>query len=161
MTLPAPLRRTSSGNVLVTGYSPGVGSACRYVTMAYSSAGLPYGPIVITDRGTGMMAGRSGGGWQWQRLRGGVFRVVPARIMRPLRIQARAWPCGQTVTTARQVLERARAVAVDSSGLVFVSGYSLDSFNAYDYATIAYSSTGAPMWTNRYDASGNEARTPS
>ncbi len=44
----------------------------------------------------------------------------------------------------------AHAVAVDTNGNVFVTGYS-DYGNA---ATIAYSGAGVPLWTNRFSGSG-------
>src|SRR6266571_6518447 len=50
---------------------------------------------------------------------------------------------------------QANAVAVDSNGNVFVTGYSTGSSGAPDYATVAYSSAGVPLWTNRYDGTGN------
>src|SRR5262249_20341426 len=46
--------------------------------------------------------------------------------------------------------DSATAMAVDSSGNVFVTGYSYNG-NSYDYATIAYSGTGTALWTNIYD----------
>ena len=50
----------------------------------------------------------------------------------------------------------ATAVAVDGSGNVFVTGYSHGSSGSYyDYATIAYSGAGVPLWTNRYNGPGN------
>jgi hypothetical protein len=49
----------------------------------------------------------------------------------------------------------AKAVAVDSSGNVFVTGYSDGSGSGIDYATIKYSSSGMPAWTNRYNGTGN------
>jgi hypothetical protein len=45
-------------------------------------------------------------------------------------------------------------IAVDSSGNVFVTGYVWNGSNR-DYETIAYSGTGATLWTNRYNGSGN------
>jgi len=45
-------------------------------------------------------------------------------------------------------------IAVDSSGNVFVTGYSSsgsDLTSSDDYATVAYSNTGQTIWTNRYD----------
>src|SRR5439155_24833982 len=48
--------------------------------------------------------------------------------------------------------DNAVALATDSGGNVFVTGTSLGGF--YDYATVAYSSTGMPLWTNRYHGPG-------
>jgi hypothetical protein len=50
--------------------------------------------------------------------------------------------------------DHAKAVAVDGNGNVYVTGYSLStnyhSSDCYDFITIAYAGTGAPLWTNRY-----------
>jgi len=45
-------------------------------------------------------------------------------------------------------------MAVDSRGNVFVTGHSVGSYpsGVYDYATVAYSGVGEPLWTNRYSA---------
>jgi hypothetical protein len=45
-------------------------------------------------------------------------------------------------------------IAVDSTGRVFLTGYSWDGINK-DYATLAYSNAGVPLWTNRYNGPGN------
>ena len=53
--------------------------------------------------------------------------------------------------------DRANALAVDRDGNVIVTGGSaseLGNFN-WDFATIKYSSTGVPLWTNRYSGSAN------
>src|SRR5207249_7832446 len=49
----------------------------------------------------------------------------------------------------------ARAMALDSSGNVFVTGHSRGSGSSNDYATVAYSNAGLPLWTNRYNGPGN------
>jgi len=48
--------------------------------------------------------------------------------------------------------DKATAIKVDSSGNVFVTGYSVGSGSgsAYAFATIKYSNSGVPLWTNRY-----------
>src|SRR5207247_5754254 len=46
----------------------------------------------------------------------------------------------------------ATAIALDRNGNVFVTGTSFGSAGApFDYATIAYSSAGVPLWTNRFN----------
>lgn len=50
--------------------------------------------------------------------------------------------------------DRATAIVVDASGNVIVTGYSTGSSSGYDFATIKYSNTGVPLWTNRYVGPG-------
>src|SRR6185312_8907318 len=52
----------------------------------------------------------------------------------------------------------ATALAVNQAGDVFVTGFSAATKitpDSYDYATIKYSSSGVPQWTNRYDGPGH------
>jgi hypothetical protein len=49
----------------------------------------------------------------------------------------------------------AKAVAVNTSGNVFVTGYSMTSSNTYHYSTIAYSGAGVALWTNRNHGAGS------
>lgn len=57
--------------------------------------------------------------------------------------------------------DAATAVTVNTNGTVFVTGESHGgSPNYLDYATIAYSHDGVPLWTNRYNGPGNVADTP-
>jgi hypothetical protein len=46
---------------------------------------------------------------------------------------------------------------VDSGGNVFVTGYSYAFGTRNDYATVAYSSDGVPLWTNRYNGPSNDS----
>src|SRR5258708_5669076 len=54
----------------------------------------------------------------------------------------------------------AYALAADSSGNVLVTGYSIGIGSGNDYATIAYSAAGLPLWTNPYNGPGNSGRYP-
>lgn len=47
--------------------------------------------------------------------------------------------------------DRATALALDSFGNVFVTGYSSNATTSYDYLTIKYDSNGKELWTRRYD----------
>jgi hypothetical protein len=46
----------------------------------------------------------------------------------------------------------ATGVAVDSSNNVYVTGYAVRNTKYHSYATLAYSSSGMPLWTNLYSA---------
>ena len=51
--------------------------------------------------------------------------------------------------------DQANAVMVDDIGNVFVTGSSIGPGSSYDYATVAYSAAGVPLWTNRYNGPAN------
>ena len=52
--------------------------------------------------------------------------------------------------------DRARAIAVDGSGNVYVTGYSVGSrYRVDDYATIKYDPDGNQLWEKRYNGPGN------
>ncbi len=53
-----------------------------------------------------------------------------------------------------------RALALDASGNVYVTGSSVGNGSDYDYLTVAYSSAGVPLWTNRYNGPGNKRDQP-
>ena len=51
--------------------------------------------------------------------------------------------------------DEAWAIAVASSGNVFVTGVSTGADGNHDYATVGYSEAGVPLWTNRYAGAAN------
>jgi hypothetical protein len=51
--------------------------------------------------------------------------------------------------------DRAKSIAVDSYGNVYVAGYSLKIDTQFDYVTLKYDSLGNQIWVARYNGSGN------
>jgi len=148
----------SSGNVFVTGDSDGGGGYTDYATIAYSGAGVPLwtnrynGPgnggdyanaVAVDGSGNVFVTGYSDGS-------GGnsdYATIAYSGSGVPLWTNRYNGP-GDDFAIAR-------AVAVDGNGNVFVTGDSHGGDFSSDYATVAYSGAGVPLWTNRYDGPGN------
>jgi len=146
-----------SGNVYVTGVSYGAGGAegfSDYATIEYNAAGEEQwiarynGPgdghdtaaaIAIDAAGNAYVTGSSAG-------KDGHSDYATIKYN----------SSGQEQWIARfdgpdASLNEARAIAVDSSGNVYVTGSSFDSDTMTDYATVKYDSAGQEQWAVRYD----------
>jgi hypothetical protein len=150
-----------SGNVIVTGLSVGLiglSSFFDYATVKYSNAGVPLwtnrynGPANNEDQATDVAVDGSGNVFVT-----GISFAINGRADYATVAYSSA---GAPLWTNRyngpvsDSDDYARAVAVDSTGNVFVTG---DSWNGseQEYATIAYSGAGVPLWTNRYHTPGS------
>jgi uncharacterized delta-60 repeat protein len=146
-----------SGNVFVTGYSWN-GSESDYATIKYSGAGAPLwtnwynGPGNFDDTATALAVDGTGNLFVtgYSTATNGFFDYATIKYS----------AAGVALWTNRydgpaKARDVAFAIAVAASGTVFVCGYSEAGGTDKDFATIAYSSAGAPLWTNRYNGSGN------
>jgi len=153
----------TNGNVIVTGYSAGGGSGYDYATIAYSSAGVPLwtnrytgtasGPdyaraLAVDSGGNVIVAGDSTG--SSSSIDSATIKYSSAGV--PLWTNRYNGPANSSDTAV--------AVTIDTYGNVFVIGRSAGIGTGDDYATIAYSSAGLPLWTNRYNGTGNSSDYP-
>jgi hypothetical protein len=150
-----------SGNVIVTGSSVGSGSGSDYATIKYSSTGVALwtnrynGPANADDSAFAVAVDRSGNVF----VTGGAGVDYDAADSHYATIKYSS--AGVPLWTNRYpqqmgVQDRAYGMAVDGSGNVIVTGSSVGSGTAHDCATIKYSGAGVPLWTNRYNGSGND-----
>ena len=139
----------NTGKVLVTGSSRG-----DYATIAYSAAGVALwtnryeggggaNAIAVDHNGNVFVTGHSTG------IAGDFDYLTIAYSGAGVAL----WTNRYNGTANTHDL--ANAVMVDDSGNVFVTGHSIGSGSSYDYATVAYSGTGIPLWTNRYNGPAN------
>jgi beta-propeller repeat-containing protein len=151
----------NAGNVFVTGQSGG--PYFGYLTIAYSGAGVAIwtnsyssgagynSPSAIAADGKGnvFVTGDSWGG--------GASNSDYATVAYSGAGVA-LWTNRYNGPGSNQ--DFASAVAVDTSGNIFVTGYSVGSESNYDYATIAYSGAGVALSTNRYNGPANGEDVP-
>jgi hypothetical protein len=153
----------SSGNVFVSGYSEAAGSGRDYATIKYSNAGVPLwtnrynGPGNYIDGASALAADGNGNvlvtGVSYGT--GGSYDYATIKYSNaglPLWTNRYNGPANGD--------DEAVSVAVDAAGNVVVTGYSVGNASGYDYATIAYSSAGLPLWTNRYNGPANGGDLP-
>ena len=155
---PTAVAVDDSGNVYVTGRSWGAFSLDDYATIAYSSAGVPLwtnrynGPGNGIDQGAGLavdanrnvyVTGVSDGSHGDRDY----ATIAYSSAGVPL------WTNRYDGSAHGQ--DWATAIAMDGIGNIHVTGYSIGCDGTYDYATIAYSTAGAPLWTNRYNGPTN------
>jgi len=140
-----------SGNVFLTGQAFGTNSVCDYLTVAYSGGGVPlwtnrYGTdydstpyaITVDTNGTVFVSGTSSSAPGFTDF---ATTIAYSAAGSPL------WT--NRYDSPAPGRDAAVAVAADGRGHVVVICES-DSVNS-DYITIWYSTSGTPLWTNRYD----------
>ncbi len=146
----------ASNNVIVAGYSIGSGNNNDYLTVKYSSAGVPAwtnrynGPANNDDQAKALkvdgnndviVTGSSFGG-----------RHFDCATIKYSGTGVPLW----TNRLAGVGDGLGRSLGVDSSNNVIVTGSLSGSGSHYDYATVKYSGAGEPLWTNWYNGPGND-----
>src|SRR6266498_2511671 len=149
----------SSGNVYVTGGSHGLGTDLDYATIMYTSAGQQQwvarfnGPANGWDRAAAIARDSSGNVYVTGQSLGLGTDFDYATVKYD--------SAGQELWVARyngpgNGEDDAVAIAVDSSGNVYVTGQSLGlGTGLFDYATIKYDSAGQEQWVARYSLPGS------
>jgi hypothetical protein len=147
-----------SGNVYVTGSSNGDSTNRDYATVKYDALGNEIwvrrynGPANGNDYATAIAVDDFGNVY--------VTGNSYVSAANDDYVTIKYYPNGDTAWVRRyngpgDSTDYARAIGVDGSGNVYVTGTSL-SATSYDYATIKYYSNGSLAWVQRYDGPGHD-----
>jgi uncharacterized delta-60 repeat protein len=151
----------SSGNVYVAGYSEGSGTQWDYATIKYAADGTQLwvarynGPENFTDQVEAMALDSSGNVY----VTGTSYSLgTTMNDYATIKYDTN----GTELWVARyngpeNYRDYAQAIAVDSSGNVYVTGYAVRSGSGSDYATVKYDPNGNQLWVAMYDGPGSSA----
>lgn len=152
-----------NNSVIVTGQAFISGSSYAYVTIKYSSHGVP----LWTNRYTG-----PGNGWDCATavavdgsnnviVTGQSAGIGSSSDYTTIEYSSDGIPLWTNrYNGPGNSSDGAKAVAVDADNNVIVTGYSYSSGTNSAYATIKYSSVGVPLWTNRWSGSAGSLDSP-
>lgn len=147
-----------AGNVYVTGTSAGTGTGPDYATVKYNADGVQQwvarynGPGNDLDEARSLAVDSSGNVY----VTGFSLGVSISKDYATIKYNAE----GIQQWVARyngpgNDVDKAAALAVDASGNVYVTGFSIGDGTSRDYATVKYTADGAMQWVARYNGPGN------
>jgi len=161
--IPAAMALDRKGNVFIAGTSTSDNSTPDYVTIAYSSGGIPlwtnlYNSFLYNeDAAQAIAVDRKGDVYVTGYSSGNFFNYVTIKYSNagvPL------WT-NSFRAAASYISPPKTALALGKKGDVFVAGTVVNDASFAAYATYAYSSDGMPLWTNYYNGSATESDKPS
>jgi uncharacterized delta-60 repeat protein len=144
-----------SGNVYVTGFSIGSADNYDYATIKYNSAGQEQwvaryeGLGKDWDLANDMIINTSGNVYVTGQSVGTTYPDYDYVTIRYDSTGQQQWVNRYNGPTHGE--DEATAIALDNLENVYVTGASVGSGGAYDYATIKYNSAGEEQWIIRYD----------
>jgi len=148
-----------SGNVYVTGYSVGSGTASDYATIKYNSSGVEQwvarynGSSNSYDSAIDIALDNSGNiyvtGTSWDANTGNDYVTIKYNSS-----GIEQWTV--QYNGPADDFDGARALVIDNSDNIYVTGTSWGVGTNEDYATVKYDPSGVEQWVARYNGTGND-----
>jgi uncharacterized delta-60 repeat protein len=150
----------AAGNVYVTGYSQtAVLTDYDYSTVKYNSSGVQQwaqnynGTGNDYDRSNAIRLDAAGNVYVTGKSVGAGSSAEDVYTIKYNNAGTTQW--GVRYNGTSNGYDEGKAIAIDTSGNVYVTGYSFTSGLNNDYLTIKYDSTGAQQWLTKYNGTGN------
>ena len=146
------------GYLYVTGDSIGAGTASDYATIKFDAANgnqiwvARYTGVVGTayDRAKALVVDSSGNVYVTGESDGGLSTYYDYATIKYNSSGVQQW--ATRYTSGGNGADSARAIGIDSSGNVYVTGTSLAGFQNTDFVTIKYDPSGNQVWLASYDS---------
>lgn len=148
------------GNVYVTGYSTGQASFKDIITIKYSASGSLLWSSVYNGKGNDddLSSAVAVDGLGNVYVTG--FSVGLTSSEDYITIKYNSAGDEQWINTYDNPdmndIDIANSMALDGSGNIYVTGYSIGNGSSEDYATVKYNSAGDELWVRRYNGTGND-----
>jgi len=153
----------TAGNVYITGYSYGGGITREdYTTIKYNSSGSRLwvarycgparSPYSAYDAACAITVDKSGNAYVTGYSDGGETSYDYATIMYD---SAGVMRWVERYNGSGNTFDYAQAIALDSLGGIYVTGYSDNNGSSQDYTTLKYDSTGRRLWVATYSGPAN------
>ena len=148
----------NTGNIIITGYSTGVGSGADFTTIKYNSEGAQLwverynAPVNGDDRAFGIVADRVGNIYVT-----GYIALVGKDIYTIKYDANGVYIWGEVISGTGNGDDRAFGIVVDSLGNnIYICGYTDNDTTGFDFAVARYDSSGTRIWLDEYNGQGND-----
>lgn len=148
----------NTGNIIITGYSTGVGSQADFTTLKYNSEGVLLwqqrynAPVNGDDRAFGIVADRVGNIYVT-----GYIALVGNDIYTIKYNANGVYIWGRVISGTGNGDDKAFGITTDSLGNnIYVCGYTNNDTTGFDFTVAKYDSSGSQLWQRNYNGPGND-----